>query len=67
MTASRFKIRGTGENELFNFKFSKGAVTFSQAFWKTDELAGALYSSCGPFVQMYDQTGPSNQHAALVK
>ena len=45
---------------------SKGAVTYSRPFWRDKELAGALYSRAGPFVQMYDQCGHTGKHAALV-
>ena len=46
---------------------TKGAVTFTSPFWREEELAGALYSNCGPFVQMYDQSGhDDDNHAALV-
>ena len=45
---------------------TKGAVTYSTPFWRDKELAGALYSNSGPFIQMYDQSGHDSQHAALV-
>lgn len=44
----------------------KGAVTYASPFWKEDGLSGGLYSNCGPFVQMYDQTTSDGKHAALV-
>ena len=46
---------------------NKGAVTYTSPFWRDEELAGALYSNSGPFVQMYDQSGhDDDNHAALV-
>ena len=45
----------------------KGAVTYAAPFWKEAELAGALYSQTGPFIQMYDQSSHDGKHAALVR
>lgn len=44
----------------------KGAVTYAAPFWKEANLAGALYSHSGPFVQMYDQTSSDGTKYALV-
>lgn len=44
----------------------KGAITYPAPFWKEKGLAGALYSSSGPFVQMYDQTSTDGTKFALV-
>merc|ERR1712107_842701 len=44
----------------------KGAVTYARPFWRENGLAGALYSSTGPFVQMYDQTSTNGDRYALV-
>lgn len=44
----------------------KGAITYSTPFWKEKGLAGALYSSSGPFQQMYDQTSTDGTKFALV-
>lgn len=44
----------------------KGAVTYARRFWTERGLAGALYSSSGPFVQMYDQTSTDGRKFALV-
>lgn len=46
---------------------TKGAATFANPFWRDKDLAGALYSNSGPFIQMYDQCGhDDDNHAALV-
>jgi len=44
----------------------KAGVTYPKAFWKDEGLSGALYSNCGPMVQMYDQTNSEGPNAALV-
>ena len=60
------QVRIMKETHTWMGESIKAGLTYSSPFWREKQLAGALQSQVGPFLQLYDQSSHDDRLGALV-
>ena len=60
------EVRIMKETHTWMGESIKAGLTYSSPFWREKQLAGAVQSQCGPFLQLYDQSSHDDRLGALV-